>query len=406
MPNGKVLEISPYWHYKFMRNGVPVFINTKQKNKETAGDMESAHRTRLAKGEAGLQAGKVPTLKQFEDRFTKAIRIRCAEKPATVSFYESKLKNLLAFAQLANSRLDRIEEALIEKYVQHRRASVGPASTNRELATLRRALRLAQEWKVINRVPRIRMLPGERTREFVLSREQEPKYLKACPSPLRQIAIVMLDTGLRPGEALALEWPDIRLEERDDRNYLQVRSGKSKNAKRAIPLTPRAIELLREMSSLAVDRFVFSSVGRPYSGPHIDHLHQEVRDNLGWDEDFVPHGLRHTFGTRLGEAGADAFTIMKLMGHSTVTVSQRYVHPSTDALERAIGKLSAGASLGTQGSSKKRKKTRKSITIKALARVAKSADAKDLKSFFRQRECGFKSHPGHHVFWLAKERER
>ena len=31
------------------------------------------------------------------------------------------------------------------------------------------------------------------------------------------------------------------------------------------------------------------------------------------------------------------------------------------------------------------------------ARVAKSADAKDLKSFFRQRECGFKSHPGHHI---------
>ena len=74
----------------------------------------------------------------------------------------------------------------------------------------------------------------------------------------------------------------------------------------------------------------------------------------------MPHSLRHTFGTRLGEAGADAFTIMKLMGHSTITVSQRYVHPSTDALERAIGKLSAGASLGTQAKTKKRKKPVKS----------------------------------------------
>jgi len=359
MPNGELAELSPYWHYKFMRNGVPVFVNTKQKNKATAEDMESAHRSRLAKGEAGLQAGTVPTLKQFEDRFIDAIRVRCAEKKATISFYESKLKNLLAFPPLANSRLDRIEEALIERYVQHRRADVGPASTNRELATLRRALRLAQEWKVLNRVPRIRMLPGERTREFVLSREREPEYLKACQSPLREIATVMLDTGLRPGEALALEWPDIRLDEQDDRNYLQVRSGKSKNAKRAIPLTPRATKLLRKMSGAAVDRFVFSSVGRPYSGPHIDHLHQEVRDNLGWDKDFVPHSLRHTFGTRLGEAGADAFTIMKLMGHSTVTVSQRYVHPSTDALERAIGKLSVGASLGTK-KAKNRKTSAKS----------------------------------------------
>jgi integrase len=362
LPDGGPVEISPYWHYRFLRNGVPIFINTKQKDKDTAKTMEADHRKRLAMDEVGLPAGKAPTLKKFAERFTSAIRIRCAEKPATVSFYESKLRRLLAFSPLANARLDRIDEALIENYVQHRRATVGPGSTNRELATLRRALRLAQEWKVLNRVPRIRELPCERIREFVLNRELEPTYLEACPSPLKEVATLILDAGLRLGEALALEWPDVHLEERDDRNYLQVRSGKSKNAKRAIPLTPRAAELLRGMSRLAVDQFVFSSVGRHYSVTHLDHLHLDVRDDLGWDKDFVPHSLRHTFGTRLGEAGADAFTIMKLMGHSSVTVSQRYVHPSTDALERAIGKL-AGASL-VHAVSKKNKMHRKSKKIK------------------------------------------
>jgi hypothetical protein len=48
---------------------------------------------------------------------------------------------------------------------------------------------------------------------------------------------------------------------------------------------------------------------------------------------------RHTYGTRLGEAGADAFTIMRLMGHSSVTVSQKYVHPSPEAMERAVQRL-------------------------------------------------------------------
>jgi hypothetical protein len=46
-----------------------------------------------------------------------------------------------------------------------------------------------------------------------------------------------------------------------------------------------------------------------------------------------------TFGARLGESGADAFTIMKLMGHSTVTVSQRYVHPSPEAIELAYARF-------------------------------------------------------------------
>jgi site-specific recombinase XerD len=53
----------------------------------------------------------------------------------------------------------------------------------------------------------------------------------------------------------------------------------------------------------------------------------------------VLHSLRHTFGSRLGESGADAFTIMRLMGHSTVTVSQRYVHPSPEAVELAYERL-------------------------------------------------------------------
>jgi hypothetical protein len=44
-------------------------------------------------------------------------------------------------------------------------------------------------------------------------------------------------------------------------------------------------------------------------------------------------------GTRLGESGADAFTIMRLMGHSTVTVHQRYVHPSPEALELAYQRM-------------------------------------------------------------------
>jgi integrase len=71
----------------------------------------------------------------------------------------------------------------------------------------------------------------------------------------------------------------------------------------------------------------------------LDHAHAEVRNALRMSREFVLHSLRHSYGTRLGEAGADAFTIMRLMGHSSVTVSQRYVHPTPEALERAVERL-------------------------------------------------------------------
>jgi len=64
--------------------------------------------------------------------------------------------------------------------------------------------------------------------------------------------------------------------------------------------------------------------------------------------DFVLHSLRHPFGTRLGKTGADPFTIMRLMGHQSVTVSQRYVHPSSDAMRSAMKKMGAAHKVPTK----------------------------------------------------------
>jgi integrase len=59
--------------------------------------------------------------------------------------------------------------------------------------------------------------------------------------------------------------------------------------------------------------------------------------------DFVLHPLRHTMLTRLGESGVDAFTIMRIAGHSNITVSQRYIHPTPEAVERAFERLQLSA---------------------------------------------------------------
>jgi hypothetical protein len=68
------------------------------------------------------------------------------------------------------------------------------------------------------------------------------------------------------------------------------------------------------------------------------------------DPDWVLKFFCHTFGTRLGETGADAFAIMQLMGHSTVTVSQRYVHPSVSfGYHAAADPLRFGAHPAKQG---------------------------------------------------------
>jgi hypothetical protein len=60
-------------------------------------------------------------------------------------------------------------------------------------------------------------------------------------------------------------------------------------------------------------------------------------------EDFVLHSLRHTMLKRFGESGVHAFTIMRIAGHSSIAVSQRYIHPTPEAVERAFERLQLSA---------------------------------------------------------------
>jgi integrase len=192
-------------------------------------------------------------------------------------------------------------------------------------------------------VPRIRLLPGERNRTFVLSAEQELKYLEAAPQPLKDIALLILETGLRVGEALALKWVDIRLEPTNGTRFgfLQIRDGKSRNAVRTVSLTERATEMLRGRAEGNREWVFTARSGYPYVGTSIAHIHAKVREEIELADDFVIHSLRHTMLSRLGEAGVDGFTIMRIAGHSSVTVSERYVHPANEALERAFERLEA-----------------------------------------------------------------
>jgi integrase len=215
---------------------------------------------------------------------------------------------------------------------------------NRELATLRRLLRLAYKWKIIGRVPVIQLFRGENAREFVLSYEQEKLYLDTAQGDLRDVALLMLDTGLRIGEALHLQWRDVHLAPVNGAKYgyLTVRAVIAKNSKsRNVPLSARVLDMLNGREP-AESGYVFHRPdGRRLAQTWLNEKHREIRALLKMPEEFVPHSFRHTFGTRLGESGADVFTIMRLMGHSSVTVSQRYVHPSPESVERAFARLEA-----------------------------------------------------------------
>ena len=190
---------------------------------------------------------------------------------------------------------------------------------------------------------RIKMLPGERHRERVVSFEEEARYLATAREPLASVGAVLVDTGMRPEECYRLRWEAITWV--NGRNgTLLVTHGKTKAARRVLPMTPRVRSILEQRWKGAGKPQEGWIWGAPTQSGHMEpsSLKKQHRRALhdSTVRPFVLYSLRHTFLTRLGESGCDAWTLARIAGHSSISISARYVHPSKDAVLSAVEKLS------------------------------------------------------------------
>jgi integrase len=120
------------------------------------------------------------------------------------------LRAIRGYKLLADSKLNEITGETLADFAAHRQSKGLQVSTiNSSLRVVRRVLRLAVEWGVVESSPKVKLLPGERRRERVVTSNEEAKYLSAAPEPVASIASVLCDTGLRPEECFRLRWEAI-----------------------------------------------------------------------------------------------------------------------------------------------------------------------------------------------------
>ena len=334
-----------YW-YKFTFNGEAIRKSTRQKNQHTARQMEAAHRASLAKGEVGIREKKAtPTLKIFcIERLEPWMKANFElASPATYRWCKFRIDALKRSATLTHLKLDEIGSEAIAQYASERqRDGLQVSSVNGGLRTLRRALRLAVEWDVIQRLPKVKFLAGERRRERVITSKEEALYLAAALPLLHDVSVVLFDTGMRPEECHCLRWEGITWD--GGRNgVLLITKEKTKAARRVLPLSPRVRVILENR---------WKAAGEPREGwvwpaetkaGHINHDSLKVQHKkalqLAKVRPFEVYSIRHTFLTRLGESGCDVWTLARVAGHSNIAISKRYVHPSEDAVLNALSRL-------------------------------------------------------------------
>lgn len=236
-------------------------------------------------------------------------------------------------------RIVDFDEAAVERYLKAR--FPGGTSVNnraRELRALRALLRyVGERSRGVFVAPRIRVEEMENLREVYLSAEQVEAVLRTIWDKwpwLLGVWTTFAYQGARPIELARLEWGrDVRLEAELDRCHLIFRSRKGKGGAwrtRTNPMHPR-VKAVLEMTDVEerVGAVFRNSHGVPWSAtrsPAWLKYWPEIREAAGLAEGVVAYDLRHTFATRIGEAGGDLADVGKLLGHTNPKTTMRYRH--------------------------------------------------------------------------------
>lgn len=246
------------------------------------------------------------------------------------------LKSLLPY--FGDMRIIRLNRNMAREYRLWRKQheSVCDATINRDLSVLKHILYWGVDEQILRENPLARMplVQERRLKRPVMTLQEETALLPVLPDYLRRIAIAALDTGMRRGELLNQRWEDIDLH----RKLLSVTKSKTAEGEsREIPLTTRVYNLLAAKPKEA--GMVFTYNGEPLHWIRKGWLGGLKRAKL---RHFRFHDLRHTFNTRLMEAGVIADVRMAIMGHSAgQKVHSIYTHVELPAKRKAISQLEA-----------------------------------------------------------------
>ena len=236
-------------------------------------------------------------------------------------------------------KLSEITPLLIERYRGERlRAGVRKSSTNRELALLKKMFNLAIDWEYAreNPVRKVRLFSEkDNLKQRVISEEEERRLLEESTDHLRPIIITALNTGMRKNEILSLSWKQVDLKLRLI-HVLKTKSGKN----RIVPINDVLLDVLRELKIRSKSDYVFANpqTGRPFKS--VRHSFENACRRAGI-RDLRFHDLRHTFSCRMIQRGCDIETLRDLLGHHSITVTQRYIHTNLGRKREAVELLAA-----------------------------------------------------------------
>lgn len=212
-----------------------------------------------------------------------------------------------------------------------------PATIQQVLTLIRRVYNWAYKrdlYNGLNPCDKVRNLKFDNKVTAALPKDQLRQFLKALDEwaneRAKMVVLFALYSGQRRGQVLKLKWPDVDL----DSGLIKYVASNTKNKESStLPINKHCRDILKRAESMAVRKYVFPSNGGSYFVSFENCWKRFKKRNF---LNFRFHDLRHTYASYLASSGkVDIYTLQHLLGHKSLSMTQRYAHLINGALERA-----------------------------------------------------------------------
>jgi integrase/recombinase XerC len=300
--------------------------------------------------------------KGFADRIAEFIAYLEVERnlsPATVEAYEGDLRNFLGFAAATGPAgpggdVDpgRVDRKLVRRYLAQVGKGHKPATVERAAASLRAFFRFLMREGAVEMNPaslvrtpkKEKRLPGAVPIDDVLRLLDAPPDDRTMGRRDRAMLELFYASGIRLSELTGLDLGDLDLEQR----LIRVR-GKGRK-ERVVPINERSAGMLRRvigerqnfkpsvLDDDAQQALFLSNAGRRISPRRVRQVVEKWVRAAAMQRRVSPHSLRHSFATHLLDSGMPIRSIQELLGHESLSTTQKYTHTSLAELMKVYDK--------------------------------------------------------------------
>jgi integrase len=334
------------WHFRFNYQGKEYAETTglvaTEENRTDAQQCEFDYRRVLKDGTGPTPKIVVCEFSEAVGKFLAWAKAKYREHPSSFRRIKTSLASALEF--FPRECVSRIDAGKIDDYMSWRVSEhdVRDITIRHDLHALSLFFKYAirKHWTKSNPIDEVEIpSDADAVRMHVLTPTEEMDYFKRAQKypNLHDVGRLMVNQGMRPEEVTDLAKEDIDL----DRGIIHIRKGKSTASKRVLDMTTESRAILQRRTE-GESPWIFPSrrrhgkpIGRINSA-HDTLVAEAARE--GMTISFVPYDLRHTFATRAAQENIDLPTLAALLGHASIRMVQKYVHPTADHKKAAMAR--------------------------------------------------------------------